>query len=673
MLSMQIIAEAFRLWLLEEGCAAEYLSLQQLFALCHAGLLSRRKFRSPGTTHGYDFRRETTEDPPGTASPLGGMLVRLLNGCFAAAAALPEPALRRIAASNIIAAFCRSALREARMRGRCDVQAPEAIGSFPSDSLNAWDGLHTGGCGCSCNSDEGLRSNGLAGAGSSVLRLREQDGVAPGCNGVPSIQSSIGILDVAFLDAAFSVLLVAVPRHPLLVSELQVMEVVWSALGGPFAPNGKVESVHPTEETVAAVSPTRATQAGAGAPLRRRQSSEPSGSSEVAGASGRSSVWQGSVDNIFKPAARAADQRPWDATTDAASPPGIPDAKGLAEFFFSPDFQCLLAVGQLLYGTPHAELESSCGGDWQGDAGLLRVTKPHDPLAWDIDFVPVQPAHVHLGAPREEKGKGRGDVAWQSTTGWGHQEGERVDSRRGKTHEAAGNSEGEEPGQSHQEAKWQLLVEELCEAPTLAQLCGAAAVMDIWSDLMVCAAERGEEAAARWLGRMAEVGAEGRPAPNGGNSNTIADTFACRTCGLGVDGMNVGGEMGPWGLRCGVEDTNADASVAHRATSQRCCKLLAAALRRQPETLLSSLPPQLLCVLAVRSSEVRHALLTGIATTLIPQPASTPVSRPGGEAMVTDPWVSDSQPCVQMEQHQQVVSRLLEWFRVVGWDLGEMK
>ncbi|GIL67056.1 hypothetical protein Vafri_20489 [Volvox africanus] len=560
------------------------------------------------------------------------------------------------------------------MRHRCHVQATEAIGSLPSDSPDAWSCFRSGGCGCSRNSDEGLQSEGFAGAGSSGLRQHEQDGVAPGCKGVPSIQSSIGVLDVAFLDAAFSVLLVAVPRQPLLVSELQVMEVVWSALGGPSAPNVKVESDQPPEETLAAVSPTRAAIAGAGAPLERRQCSEPSGASEVAGACGRSSVWQGTGGNISKPAARAADQRPWDATTDAASTPDIPDAKGLAEFFFSPDFQCLLAVGQLLYGIPHAELETSCGGGWRGDAGLLRVTKPHDPLAWDIDIVPAQPAPERFGAPREGKGKGRGDIAWQSTTGWGHQERGRVDSRRGQNTIAAGHSDGEEPWQSHQEAEWQLLVEELCEAPILAQLCGAAAVMDVWADLMVCAAEGGEEAAARWLGRMAEVGAEGQPAPNWDVSKTIADTFACRTCGLDVDGVNVGGEMGPWGLRCGVDDSNPDACVAHRATSQRCCKLLAAALRRQPETLLSSLPPELLCVLALRSSEVRHALVTGIATFLIVQPASPPAPRPGGEAMVTDPLVSDSQPCVQMkEQHQQVVSRLSEWFQVVGWDLWEMK
>ncbi|GIL67055.1 hypothetical protein Vafri_20489 [Volvox africanus] len=541
MFSKQILVEAFRLWVLEEGRAAEYLSLQQLFALCHAGLLSRRKYCSPhGTTQGYDYLREA-EDPPGTASPLGGTLVRLLNGCFAAAAALPEPAQRRIAASNIIAAFCRSALREARMRHRCHVQATEAIGSLPSDSPDAWSCFRSGGCGCSRNSDEGLQSEGFAGAGSSGLRQHEQDGVAPGCKGVPSIQSSIGVLDVAFLDAAFSVLLVAVPRQPLLVSELQVMEVVWSALGGPSAPNVKVESDQPPEETLAAVSPTRAAIAGAGAPLERRQCSEPSGASEVAGACGRSSVWQGTGGNISKPAARAADQRPWDATTDAASTPDIPDAKGLAEFFFSPDFQCLLAVGQLLYGIPHAELETSCGGGWRGDAGLLRVTKPHDPLAWDIDIVPAQPAPERFGAPREGKGKGRGDIAWQSTTGWGHQERGRVDSRRGQNTIAAGHSDGEEPWQSHQEAEWQLLVEELCEAPILAQLCGAAAVMDVWADLMVCAAEGGEEAAARWLGRMAEVGAEGQPAPNWDVSKTIADTFACRTCGLDVDGVNVGG------------------------------------------------------------------------------------------------------------------------------------
>ncbi|GIM15754.1 hypothetical protein Vretimale_18471 [Volvox reticuliferus] len=626
---MQIIVEAVRQWLLEEGRAAEYLQLQQLFSLCHAGLLSRRKHRLPDTTQGCDYGAESAKDPHGTASPLGGTLVRLLNGCLAAAAALPEPALRRIAAGNIIAAFCRSALREAHMRGRCNADA-------------------------------------------AVLKPDEQYGAAPLYEGVAAFHrgdSSDGLVDVDFLDAAFSVLLVAVPRHPLLVSELHVMEVAWDA---PAA-GAKVEFSQPPEETVAAVTPSRATtQAGAAAELSRGKRSEPSGSCEAAGACGRSSGWQGIGRNTLKPDSRTADQHTWDA--DAACSPDTPDAKGLAEFFFSPDFQCLLAVGQLLYGTTHTELESSCGEGCKGDAGPLRLTKPRDPPP-----VPAQPAPESFGAHRNREGtrEGRDGIAWHGMAGWGHQERKLVDSRRGQSHIASGSAEGEEPRESHEGLEWQLLVEELCEVPTLAQLCGAAAVMDIWADLVVCAAEGGEEAGARWLGQMADVRAERQP--TGAGSEIVTDAFRYHLArGLDVDGVNVGGEMGSSrGLRPGVEDASigagVDATAAQRAMSQRCCNLLAAALRRQPETLMSSLPPQLLCVLAVRSREVRHELLTGIATTLTAEPASPPAPRSDGEASVTDPWVNDSQSWVQRNQkQQQVVGRLSDWFRVMGWDLAEM-
>ncbi|KAG2492329.1 hypothetical protein HYH03_009280 [Edaphochlamys debaryana] len=184
----RLVAQAFGDWL-EQQRGPDLLPLQQLFALCHAGVVQRSQVQSA----------VANIPPNASAAPtpsLGGALVRLLDGCLAAAAALPDPQQRRRAASNVIAAFSRAALREAALRSGVHLGVPGGCGSGGSGGVR--DGR-----------DPALAVGGWGEAGAAARPA----------------------LDRPFLDASFALLSAVAARYPGLMGELQLLQVAWGEAG----------------------------------------------------------------------------------------------------------------------------------------------------------------------------------------------------------------------------------------------------------------------------------------------------------------------------------------------------------------------------------------------------------------------------------------------------------
>ncbi|GLC46361.1 hypothetical protein PLESTB_001767100 [Pleodorina starrii] len=621
----QIVSEALREWLSDEGRAAEYLPLQQVFALCFAGFLPRK---SHGISAAADPRghRPPQQLPPSSlraqnglslypSLSMGSALVRLLDSCLTAAAAAPSPELRRRAAANVLAAFCRSALREARLRGDSSSDVPDTAVETSTETARGW--MHGGGGGGPPHREAGGKT-GTGGATSATAAA----------------------LDVSFLDAAFAVLSAVALRQPALVSELHVMELAWGA-----APQSVAEAeaeVRQPRETADAV-PAVATAAGQAAGLG------------AAGGGGAAAA-----------AAAAASSH----CVEGA------DAEGLADFFLSSEFQCRLAAGQLLYGMPYEEELDGTGhggGSWgqRGAARQCRGRPGHD----YGDEVVCGGLHGSRGDPYRQRGVGANV----------HGDG---DGTRGGGGSGTAADAGE-LWERREEAEEAEVLAGLVEVPALAELCGAAAMVDLWPDLVGRVAEGGAEEAARWLGSLAEEAEEEEEAGQVGSDTWTAAAYGRRAAALlhgdgggGADvGVNVGFGTGfeRMGAEAGVGEEVTGAGV-QRAMSRRCQELLAAALSLRPEVLLAALPPQLLCVLALRSGAVRRALVSGLAAAALSPaaaaaPGSASASEPRGHGSchaAGNAGGSKAEPCVSGAAARHLVGRLAEWFRVVGLDLAEV-
>ncbi|KAG2447686.1 hypothetical protein HYH02_007146 [Chlamydomonas schloesseri] len=180
--------------LLESSDAAhrltsQHLPLQQLFALCHLGAVTRAP----------------TDNAAGAATEglpiLGVTLVRLLDACLSAAASLPDEHRRQRSVDSVVAAFCRAALREAH----CRSAAVAAVPTAPAAASSA--------------------------------------------EGTERSASCIG-MDRVFLDASFTLLAALLERHRASLGgqPLRLLHTAWGAPG--TVPPGSGPQLHPVAADV---------------------------------------------------------------------------------------------------------------------------------------------------------------------------------------------------------------------------------------------------------------------------------------------------------------------------------------------------------------------------------------------------------------------------------------
>ncbi|EFJ53280.1 hypothetical protein VOLCADRAFT_86407 [Volvox carteri f. nagariensis] len=592
---------------------------------------------------------------------LGNALVRLLDGCLTAAAALPDPAVRRAAAGNVIAAFSRSALREAHLRGSCH---SSAMLHTPADTTTIP----------------------RPGRSADPYDLRPEE-IEMGC-GQNGSSFRPGALDTTFLDAAFALLAAVAPRHPSLASELRLMEVAWGAAAG---------LPEPVEAEVTARAPP-----GEAPPPQRVYA--PKGPAATAVTATESTAPSAAADVV--------------SGTESGTASAVADAEGLVEFFLSSDFQCRLAAGQLLYGMPYDDPGRSSGavtfgfGCGDNSNGRDSSTRFHSGDDKGVEIPGSNPGPGVI-ATAGLAAMGEPQRQWPQHV---YGQGQQHQHQHPQEAQAAVGPQRRSCDGAGEDATLLLLVEELCEVPALAELCASAALADMWPDLVVRVAEGGAEAAVRWLTRLGGQGHLEAEQLNRGSHEGVFPTAALPSDyshvrgwggGVGIGGGGGGvddvwfpgkGGVGAVVNRPGGEEAVEEVgAVVQRAMSQRCCRLIAAALALQPEGLLLGkgaragdgvpLPPQLLCVLALRSGEVRQALLAGLAAAAAA--GGGPVA-PGAPRPL--PHYDDDDDDQQQQQQQQRrragpggraavglvgpqqrhVGGLSEWFRVVGWDLGEV-
>lgn len=208
------------------------------------------------------------------------------------------------------------------------------------------------------------------------------------------------------------------------------------------------------------------------------------------------------------------------------------------------------------------------------------------------------------------------------------------------------------------------VVLELCEVPVLAELCASAALADMWPHFASVVADGGADAGVRWLAHLAPASTQDSKLTAVGDGHVIDKPWEMpvfATC----DGR--GGNEGDLVCQGRVLEANDDGSASAgelHAVSQRCCKLIAAALALSPEALLGALPPQMLCVLAVRSCTISRALLDGLAASL--------AGLPNGMEDRAENLQESTEQLRPRQPAAQHLRCLAEWFLVLGWDLGKV-